>query len=318
MFAMEFIKEKPYPKEYKSRPVTNSHTPALFTHLCLLACALFVATTTLGSAVIRCQDAKGKWIFTDNKRLCPTANDADSIPAEEYQIKVHNLHSQFGSMVNEEFYNYPFRAYEAVSGYSLNIVAEKLLIEKDPELLRKAIAKLEKSVGTALSTLPSHIKSQFHGVRYLFFTGDESRTGGRKGGQWYFRKGNHISPRFDDSIVIRSTKDYLNNYDANRSSQTALHELSHAYFDYHRKEIYWDVKKAYDNAIASKLYLNVQTHNGATIKKAYALTNHNEYFAELSKTYHLGSYHYPFNREDLRQYDPLGFEMIESAFHYRM
>ena len=53
------------------------------------------------------------------------------------------------------------------------------------------------------------------------------------------------------------------------------------------------------------------------MKKAYALTNDREYFAELSKIYHLSNNHYPFSVADLKDYDPQGYKAIEDAFLYR-
>lgn len=271
----------------------------------------------LAGSVLRCQDEKGRWIFTDDERRCPKIeSEADSAP-EVYDVKLHNVHSQFGSLVSEEYYNYAFRAYSPVPGYSLNIVAEQKLIESDPKQLEQAIGKLEQATATALKTLPWDVQKQFAGVRYFFFVGEESRTGGRKGGQWYFRKGNNTSPRFDDSVVIRSVSDYLKHYSEDRAAQTAFHELSHAYYYYHWRKIYRNLKAAYENAQAHKLYLNVKSNNGRHLKQAYAMTNAREYFAELAKIYHLGNYYYPFNRDELRDYDPLGYQMIEKAFRYR-
>lgn len=278
---------------------------------------LLSASSALGGPVLRCKDENNRWIFTDDERRCPKIEgEVDSEP-EVYDVKLHNLHSQFGSLVSEEYYNYAYRAYSPVPGYSLNIVAEQKLIDSDPKQLKQAIFKLEQATAAAMTSLPWEIQKQFAGVRYFFFTGEESRTGGRKGGQWYFRKGNNTSPRFDDSVVIRSVSDYLENYSQGRASQTALHELSHAYYYYHWRKIYRNLKAAYENAQANKLYQNVKSDDGRVLRQAYAMSDHREYFAELAKIYHLGNYYYPFNRENLLDYDPLGFEMIEKAFRYR-
>lgn len=282
----------------------------------LLLCALTLGfASATAESVIRCQDEQGRWIYTDDRRRCP--EESPQSQPEIYPIKLQNLHSRYGRVVSEEYHNYAFRSYAPVSHATLNIVAEKKLTEESPEKLQRAIDQLEKAVAKALSALPSAIRGEFRQVRYFFFTGDESRTGGRMGGQWYFRKGNSTSERFDDSIVIRSVDDYLTLYDETQAAQTALHELSHAYYYYHRKHIYWNLKAAFDNARAQKLYRNVKMKNGFEIPQAYALTNPREYFAELAKIYHLNNYHYPFNREELKEYDPQGYQMIEKAFRYR-
>ncbi len=284
--------------------------------LLVVGVLLWAFPAAASNSVIRCQDAQGQWIFTDDERRCPEPH-TDHAGPQAYEVKVQNLHSQFGQHVSEEYYNYAFRNYAPVEGRTLNIVAEQALINSHPELLEPAIAKLEKAVAAALATLPRQLHSEFSDVRYFFFIGKESMTGGRKGGQWYFRKGNRASERFDNSIVIRSTINYVKHYTDEQATRIAMHELSHAYYFYHSRAIYPDLKVAFVNAEAQKLYRKVKMEGGYELETAYAITNPFEYFAELAKTYHVGNYHYPFNRDDLREYDPVGFKMIERAFRYR-
>lgn len=276
-----------------------------------LVILLQAASPVMATEIFKCLDQKGKLLFTDNRRLC---KETGQTPAASVDARVRNLHSQYGGVVSEEYYNYAFRAYEVVPGSRLRIIAEKKLIDTQPEMLRKAIEKLERAVATALAAFPSQVRPQFDGVRYYLFSGEESRSGGRKGGQWYFRKNNATSPRFDDSIVIRSAQDYLHSYTDEQAAQTAVHELSHAYYYYHRPRLYYMVKDAYDNARSNKLYLNVERKNGGPIPEAYALTNQREYFAEIAKTYFLGNYHYPFSKLELHKHDIEGFRMVQKAF----
>lgn len=280
-----------------------------------LRCGLALIMALMANAgaateIIKCLDRNGKTLFTDNRRLC---QETPKAPAASVDVRVHNLHSQYGGLVSEEYYNYAFRAYAPVEGYRLEIIAEKKLIDNDPELLKKAAQKLERAVGVALLAFPADVRSQFDGVRYFFFSGDESRSGGRRGGQWYFPRNNRTSPRFDNSIVIRSAKDYLR-YSSKRAAQTALHELSHAYYYYHYRRIGKAVRSAYNNAEEAGLYRNVAMENGRMLNLAYATTNEREYFAELAKIYFLHNYYYPFRSLELEKYDPMGYRMVRDAF----
>ncbi len=279
-----------------------------WTFLLLLAQMI---SPVFATEIFKCVDAKGKLLFTDNRRLCAETGQA---PAASVDARLRNIHSQYGETVSEEYYNYAYRAYEAVPGYSLRIIAEKKLIDTQPEMLAKAIQKLEKAVTTALAAFPMAVRPEFDGVRYYLFSGEESRSGGRKGGQWYFRKNNRTSPRFDDSIVVRSAQDYLYNYSDEQAALTAVHELSHAYYYYHRRRLYSTVKDAYNNARDRKLYLNVENKSGRRIAVAYAMTNQREYFAEMSKIYFIGNYHYPFSKHELHKHDVEGFRMVQKAF----
>ena len=48
--------------------------------------------------------------------------------------------------------------------------------------------------------------------------------------------------------------------------------------------------------------------------KAYAATNQEEYFAELTEAYFGQNDWFPHNREELRNYDPRGYKMIEEVW----
>ena len=93
----------------------------------------------------------------------------------------------------------------------------------------------------------------------------------------------------------------------------ALHELSHAY---HHKYLGYDngmVFHAFEKARLSSQYDSVEHVNGST-KKAYAMNNKKEYFAELSEAYFGYNDHEPFDRNALRSFDPIGFKMIQKVW----
>ena len=93
----------------------------------------------------------------------------------------------------------------------------------------------------------------------------------------------------------------------------ALHELSHAY---HHKYLGYDnsmVIQAFKDAHLSLRYNGVEHVNGST-KKAYAMNNKKEYFAELSEAYFGYNDHAPFDRKALRIFDPIGFKMVQTAW----
>ncbi len=228
-------------------------------------------------------------------------------------MKNHNIHSQFGSVVSEEFYNYAFREYLPIEGYSIPIIAEKKLLDTAPKTLSKAATKLSSNIDKACKIFTQSICVQFDQVNYFLFTGNESRTGGRHGGQWYFPKNNSTSPKFDHSIVIRSAYEYLT-YPDELALMFAIHELSHAYYYLHYNRIYKMNMNAYQNALKKNLYTNVRNSYGKNMARAYALKNEREYFAELAKIYWFHNDYFPYTGKDLRLYDPEGYLMISRAF----
>jgi hypothetical protein len=95
-----------------------------------------------------------------------------------------------------------------------------------------------------------------------------------------------------------------------------LHEMAHAYQD--RRPLIDDaIHAAFALAQSSGLYLKVTHLHRAELVQAYALSNEHEYFAELSEAYFGVNDFYPYDRDELRHYDPEGFSMIEQAWGVR-
>lgn len=282
----------------------------LFRHSWLLA-LLFCLSPITASPILQCTDKNGRKIFTDDSRICARTGEPDSATAVE--LVSLNVHSQYGETISEEYRTYSFLAYSAVPGYSIRILAEDALIEEAPKVLKKASKKLENTMAEAVHLYPPKIRGEFAQITYFLFVGKEANTGGRRGGQWYFRKGNSVSRRFDDSIVIRSASRYVKK---SRTSAvaTGVHELAHAYYHYHRGMFARKTRAAYQNAQRTGLYRDIKSKTGYPIAKAYALTNEREYFAELSKTYLYKSSTFPFTRQELEQYDPVGYQLMREIY----
>ena len=49
-------------------------------------------------------------------------------------------------------------------------------------------------------------------------------------------------------------------------------------------------------------------------RKAYAATNYKEYFAELTEAYFGKNDFFPFNRVDLKKYDPTGYQLMQDVW----
>ncbi len=97
-----------------------------------------------------------------------------------------------------------------------------------------------------------------------------------------------------------------------------LHELAHSY--HHRVFNYMsaDVTNAFNNAVSSSLYLNVQYHQGngvySTQPTAYALNNAEEYFSEITEAYFGLNDYFPFDNTDLQGYDPMGYQALQNMW----
>jgi hypothetical protein len=94
-----------------------------------------------------------------------------------------------------------------------------------------------------------------------------------------------------------------------------LHELSHAYHDQFLPGGFGnaDVKRVYEFNKNAKRYDSVLYALGGH-RKAYAMTNAMEYFAECSEAFFGTNDFYPFVRCELQQSDPEGYALMMSAW----
>ena len=92
-----------------------------------------------------------------------------------------------------------------------------------------------------------------------------------------------------------------------------LHELTHAYYDTVLNRTSPDLEAAYAAAVASGAYKDVLRNTGSR-RAAYALTNVSEYFAELSEAYFGENDFEPFDRDQLRTFDPQGYRSVQNAW----
>ena len=95
-----------------------------------------------------------------------------------------------------------------------------------------------------------------------------------------------------------------------------LHELAHAY---QHQVLGWDnpqIKAAHQRALDMHLYDLVAYHDG-TKKRAYALTDEQEFFAEVSESYFGRNDFYPFTRRELQEHDPDTFHLVEELWGVR-
>jgi len=125
-------------------------------------------------------------------------------------------------------------------------------------------------------------------------------------------EGNGYLPEKAKAIELSSAKGFL------RSSRTTqpfvmLHELAHAYHDQHLDFGHEGILDCYNKAMEEGQYEQVLHLNGRTLK-AYATTDHKEYFAEATEAFFGTNDHYPFVKAELKQHDPALFEMLKEVW----
>jgi hypothetical protein len=92
-----------------------------------------------------------------------------------------------------------------------------------------------------------------------------------------------------------------------------MHELAHAY---HHRLLGYDnteIKHLYQKAVESRQYESV-LHISGQSKRAYALNNDQEYFAESTEAFFGTNDFYPFVRCELQQHDPNTYQLLKKLW----
>ncbi len=92
-----------------------------------------------------------------------------------------------------------------------------------------------------------------------------------------------------------------------------LHELAHGYHDQVLKHGHKGIRQAYEQAKSRGDYEHVKHVNGSTVRH-YGLNNDEEYFAEATEAYFGKNDFYPFNRKELKKFDPPGYTLMQEIW----
>jgi hypothetical protein len=92
-----------------------------------------------------------------------------------------------------------------------------------------------------------------------------------------------------------------------------MHELAHAYHNLVLGARHEGIRASFQQAVERKLYESVAHVSGGK-RKAYALTNDQEYFAELTEAYFGRNDFFPFDRQELEKHDPEGYRLLRQVW----
>ncbi len=198
--------------------------------------------------------------------------------------------------------NYTVRTIEGFAIY----VNNRLLDEK-ADLGREALALLRVKLYDINRVVPPRALAELHKVPIWVEVEDKRHPGGcyHPSRQWLTEHG--FNPEKARSVEIGNAANFLT-WSLDQPSMV-LHELAHAY--HHRVLGYdnEDIKQAYKRAVEGGSYESVFHCRGKT-RRAYALENDQEYFAELSEAFFGTNDFYPFVRAEVKQHDPHMYDTL--------
>ncbi|MFT4549108.1 MAG: hypothetical protein ACI8XO_004469 [Verrucomicrobiales bacterium] len=131
------------------------------------------------------------------------------------------------------------------------------------------------------------------------------------GAAWLTERG--YDPRLAKKVHVTRAASLLERHHMLKHPAVILHELVHSYHD---QVLGFDeprIKAAYEKAMEAGLYDKVLLYNGKEAR-AYAATNHKEYFAEGSEAYFYRNDFYPFVKAELKLHDPVLHDLLEEIW----
>ena len=192
------------------------------------------------------------------------------------------------------------------------VLVSRQLLAQDGALALQVLNLLDAQLDTIQSKVPAGAVQALQAAPIWL----ELQTPGLRGAQYHWSadwlSSNGHDPRKARAVEIASARDYLEWSQIQPS--IILHELAHAYHDRVLGKDHPDLIAAFNAAVSRGLYESVASVQGS-VGRAYALNNYLEFFAELSEAYFVRNDFFPFTREELRQYDPAGYAMIESVWN---
>ena len=131
-----------------------------------------------------------------------------------------------------------------------------------------------------------------------------------KDAKWLIQ--NKLNPDKAGGIEICNLK-LMSAWSKQNQPMMMLHEFAHAYQFHFLGDDNVDIKTTYQAAMNAGLYQSVPDGRGGS-KRAYAANNFFEYFAELTESYWFKNDYFPFDRESLMAYDPLGYFLMKKIW----
>jgi hypothetical protein len=200
-----------------------------------------------------------------------------------------------------------------VEGWTV-IVNERLLTDQKAAT-EKALEILSGHLKQIVAVVPPTAVAKLREVTLWFspvYPGVKPRAEYHPGAAWLRQNGR--DPAMVKGIEFTDIENF--EAEARRMPNFTLHELAHAYHDRVLPGGFDNpaIKAAFIRAKIGKTYEHVERWFGNgksnTIERAYAMTDPQEYFAELTEAFFSRNDFFPFTRKELKAHDPHMEELL--------
>lgn len=218
----------------------------------------------------------------------------------------------FSHLTAEEVTSGPTRNIE---GWTLHI-SEKLWAEQK-QAVDAAMPFLQKQLAEIVRVVPAAAVAKMREVP-IFFTlppkDGRATAEYHPEADWLRENGRDLA--MAKGVQISDVADFEK--ETNRMPNFMLHELAHGYHDRVLTFDQPDIIAAYQHAKEAKLYDRVERSRGNgkanTFERAYAMTDHKEYFAESTEAFFSRNDFFPFDRAELEKHDPRMFAVLQRVW----
>ncbi len=205
----------------------------------------------------------------------------------------------------------PGHRVESIEGWTV-FVNERLL-EKEKEVTEQALGLLTKQLKTIVKLVPARAVAHFRTVPLWLsplYEGKGPTAEYHPAVGWLRENGR--DPAMAKCVEFTNISIFEKEY--KRMPFFVLHELAHAY---HNQVLGFDdavIKAVYQRAVESGKYDAVKNQAGKTMR-AYAMTDHKEYFAENTEAFFGQNDFQPFNKDELKTHDPEMYALLDQIWN---
>jgi hypothetical protein len=204
-----------------------------------------------------------------------------------------------------------------IEGWTIH-VDEKLLAPESSAATTRALELLQIQLREIVRVVPATAVAQLKKVPLWIspeYPGTSPRAEYHPDAGWL--RANDRNPAMAKGIEFTNVRIF--EAETQRMPVFVLHELAHAYHDRVLGFDHPEIIAAFERAVKDKLYDAVERKgtNGkpSRVERAYAMTNHKEYFAETSEAFFGQNDFFPFDRDDLHRHDPEMERLLEKLWN---
>jgi hypothetical protein len=197
---------------------------------------------------------------------------------------------------------------QTIEGWT--VLVHKKLLEEKKELGEKTLKLLGARLYDITRVVPAPAVEKLRKVRFWVEENPKVACACYHPSRGWLA-GHGFNPEKEKSVEIGGPTNFLGW--AECQPNMVLHELAHAYHHQVLGYDHPDIKAAFKRAVESKSYESVLYYGGGK-KRAYALNNDQEYFAELTESYFGTNDFYPFVRPEVKEHDPEMLKVLKKLW----